>query len=58
MITRDPHWLEIWKNHLCPMRPNGGSVAMDSAGGIGALILLTQSGSVRPHSSGAAASVC
>jgi hypothetical protein len=25
------HWLEIWKNHLCPsMGPNGGSVAMDS----------------------------
>jgi hypothetical protein len=27
---RDSHWLEIWKNHLCPsMGPNGGSVAMD-----------------------------
>jgi hypothetical protein len=24
----DPHWLEIWSNHLCPsMGPNGGSVA-------------------------------
>ncbi len=29
---RGPHWLEMWKNHLCPsIRPNGGSVAMDSA---------------------------
>jgi hypothetical protein len=28
----DSHWLEIWKNHLCPsMGPNGGSVAMESA---------------------------
>ncbi len=28
----DSHWLEIWKNHLCPcMGPYGGSVAMDSA---------------------------
>ncbi len=28
---RDSYWLEIWKNHFCPsMRPNGGSVAMDS----------------------------
>jgi hypothetical protein len=27
----DSHWLEIWKNHFCPMGPNGGSVAMDSA---------------------------
>ncbi len=27
----DSHWLEIWKNLLCPsMGPNGGSVAMDS----------------------------
>ncbi len=27
---RDYHWLEIWKNHLCPsMGPNGWSVAMD-----------------------------
>jgi hypothetical protein len=27
----DSHWLEIWSNHFCPsMRPNGGSVAMDS----------------------------
>jgi len=27
----DSHWLEIWKNHLCPsIGPNGGSVAMDS----------------------------
>jgi hypothetical protein len=29
----DSHWLEleIWSNHSCPsMRPNGGSVAMDS----------------------------
>jgi hypothetical protein len=27
----DSHWLEIWKNHLCPsMGANGGSVAMDS----------------------------
>ncbi len=28
----DSHWLEIWKNHLCPsLGPNGGSVAiMDS----------------------------
>ncbi len=30
----DSHWLEIWKNHLCPsMAPNGGSVAMDSGWG-------------------------
>jgi hypothetical protein len=29
----DSHWLEIWSNHFYPsMRPNGGSVAMDSAG--------------------------
>jgi hypothetical protein len=28
---RDSHWLEIWKNPLCPsMGPNGGSVVMDS----------------------------
>jgi hypothetical protein len=28
---RDSHWLEIWKNHLCPsMGPNGGIVAVDS----------------------------
>ncbi len=27
----DSHWLEIWKNLLCPsMGPKGGSVAMDS----------------------------
>jgi hypothetical protein len=27
----DSHWLEIWSNHYYPsMRPNGGSVAMDS----------------------------
>jgi hypothetical protein len=27
----DSHWLEIWKNQLCPsVGPNGGSVAMDS----------------------------
>jgi hypothetical protein len=27
----DSHWLEIWKNHLCPsMGLNGGSVAVDS----------------------------
>ncbi len=27
----DSHWLEIWSNYFCPsMRPNGGSVAMDS----------------------------
>jgi hypothetical protein len=27
----DSHWLEIWKNHLCPsIGPNGGSVAMYS----------------------------
>jgi hypothetical protein len=27
----DSHWLEIWKNHLCPsVGPNGESVAMDS----------------------------
>ncbi len=27
----DSHWLEIWKNHLCPSTgPTGGSVAMDS----------------------------
>jgi hypothetical protein len=26
----DSHWLEIWKNHLCPsMGSNGGSLAMD-----------------------------
>ncbi len=25
------HWLEIWKNRLCPsMGPSGGSVAVDS----------------------------
>ncbi len=30
-FCRDSHWLEIWKNLLCPcMGPNGGSVAMDS----------------------------
>ena len=29
----DSHWLEIWSNHFCPsMGPNGGIVAMDSAG--------------------------
>jgi hypothetical protein len=28
---KDSHWLEIWKNILCPsMGPNGGSLAMDS----------------------------
>ncbi len=27
----DSHWLEIWKNHFCPLGPNGGSVALDSA---------------------------
>jgi len=28
-LFRDSHWLEIWKNHLCPsIGPNGGSVAM------------------------------
>jgi hypothetical protein len=28
---QDSHWLENWKNHLCPsMGPNEGSVAMDS----------------------------
>jgi hypothetical protein len=28
----DFHWLEIWKNNLCPsMGPNRGGVAMDSA---------------------------
>jgi hypothetical protein len=27
----DSHWLEIWKNRLCPsMGPNGGGLAMDS----------------------------
>jgi hypothetical protein len=27
-----PHWLKIWKNHLCPsVGPNGGSEAVDSA---------------------------
>jgi hypothetical protein len=31
---QDSHWLEIWKNDLCPsMGPNGGSVAMDSVYG-------------------------
>ena len=30
-VQTGSHWLEIWKCHLGPsMRPNGGSVAMDS----------------------------
>jgi hypothetical protein len=29
----DSHWQEIWSKHLCPsIKPNGGSVAMDSVG--------------------------
>ncbi len=37
----DSHWLEIWKRHFCPsMGPNGGSVAMDSAGWVTHLHLL------------------
>ncbi len=34
----DSHWLEIWKNQLCPsMGPNEGSVTMDSGPGVQSL---------------------
>ncbi len=56
----DSHWLEIWKNHVCPsMGRNGGIVAMDlflfqcantiGAGGIGAPIVVARGASVRQY---------